>query len=196
MRITEACSLRKRDFDTSGIRIKINIPAKFTKNKQARTTYLSKEAGNYVKPILDRINDDKLVFGTSEDPNCSKMNEIIRFTRVREKAGFIEKYASGTHKISLHSFRAWFISKCNRVDFGIGHAFAGHDLYMKQYDRHSEQDKLEFYLKAEQSLMIYDVPVNENEMDDIRKKNEVLEEEVERQRIVLERVVKQLENKS
>lgn len=155
MRIEETVALRKRDFDLSGPRIKITIPAKFTKTKKSRITFVSKEAEPYLKSILDKIGIDDIVFGSNPSPYASKINEELHFTRTRKKAGLTERYDSGTHKITLQSFRSWFISKCNRVEADFGHLLAGHELYMKRYDRWSEEEKLKKYIECEPLLSIF-----------------------------------------
>ena len=53
------------------------------------------------------------------------------------------------------SFRSWFVSRCNRVDFGFGHSLAGHDLYMKRYDRMTINEKVELYLRSEKLLQVF-----------------------------------------
>ncbi|TBR09359.1 MAG: site-specific integrase [Candidatus Nitrosotenuis sp.] len=58
MRPQESVQLRKRDFDTTKERIMIRIPAKYTKTKKSRITFISKEASEYIMPILNRIKDD------------------------------------------------------------------------------------------------------------------------------------------
>lgn len=163
VRIMESCQIRKRDFDKSLVRYKIHIPAKYTKTKEERITFMSKEAEELVRPILDKIKDDDLVFGSNSTPFKAEQNEEMYFYRLRNKAGLVAKYESGTSKISLHSFRSFFISKCDRVDMGLGHALAGHGHYMKQYERFSDQELLEFYLKAEPKLSIYDNQVEGQE---------------------------------
>ena len=52
------------------------------------------------------------------------------------------------------SFRSWFVTKCNRIDFGFGHALAGHETYMKRYDRISIKEKVDFYIRAEKTLQV------------------------------------------
>ena len=48
MRIGETCQLRKADFDTTGDTIQINIKAKYTKEKKAHSTFVTRET----KPML------------------------------------------------------------------------------------------------------------------------------------------------
>lgn len=63
MRIRECVSLRKRDFSMDGPkRIKIEIPAQYTKTKTAHTTFVSKEAAKYLFPHLHSLSPDDLVF--------------------------------------------------------------------------------------------------------------------------------------
>lgn len=155
VRIMEACQLRKRDFTKTLSRYKVHIPARYTKTKEERFTFISKECEDSLTPILAKLKDDDLVFATNSDAFKAEQNEEMYFTRLRAKAGLTDRYDSGTSKISLHSFRAFFISKCDRVDMGLGHALAGHGHYMKQYERFTEQELLDFYLKAEPKLSIY-----------------------------------------
>jgi hypothetical protein len=139
-----------------GQRLKISVRAKYTKTKQERITFISKEAEAYVRHILDRMSPDKLVFGTNEEPFQAMQNEETYFLRLRQKAGFDEKYDSGVSKVTIHALRSYFITKCEKIHEGFGHALAGHDRYMKEYERFSDQELLGFYLKAEPELTISD----------------------------------------
>ncbi len=184
IRIKEAIQLRKRDFDLSLERIKIVIPGKYTKTKKSRITFVSSEAGEWLEPRLKRLKTDDLVFGTNEKPLHARQNEEERFDRIRKNAGFcscgknnrkgnncIGKIESGHHKITIHSFRSWFITKTNRVDFGFGHALAGHGLYMSRYDRLTDNEKLELYIKTEPTLQIFKrEEINNKELVNIKYK--------------------------
>ncbi len=67
-----------------------------------------------------------------------------------------QKYESGHHKITTHSFRAFFITKVSRHDPNLAKYFAGQeqsrDLLM--YDRLTVDEKLENYIKFEPDLLI------------------------------------------
>ena len=154
MRIEETLRLRKRDFSFELDRIMISIPGKYTKTKKPRITFVSSEAEKILKPHLKRTYDDQLVFTDDEDYLKVKNSAEKYFERVREKAEFLEKRDTGTHLVTLHSLRSFFITKCNRIDFGLGNTLAGHGYYMKKYERFSINDKLNFYLEAEPSLLI------------------------------------------
>ncbi|MGI0021707.1 MAG: tyrosine-type recombinase/integrase, partial [Nitrososphaeraceae archaeon] len=190
MRIREACQLRKRDFDQGLERYKITIPAKYTKTKTERTAFMSKESEKYVKPILDKIGPDSLVFGVNEDPMKSVLAEEMYFMRVRKNTGLIDKYETGVSKITIHTFRSFFISKCEKIHEGLGHALAGHDRYMQQYERFTDDELLEFYLKAEPHLGIYSQALKEvgKEMEEKIREFENLREEFKSDHIIVEEI--------
>lgn len=156
MRQGEQCQLRKRDFDFANERILIRIPGKYTKTSKPRRTFLSKEAEEYVKPILEKIGTDDLVFTDNPDWESAGTNIRSAFDLIRTKAGYNDlKYDSGTHKITIHSFRAFFITQTEKIHEGLGHALAGHGRYQKRYERYTDKDMLDFYLKCEPSLLIF-----------------------------------------
>jgi len=157
MRIQEILQLRKRDLDFGFDRIMVRIAGKYTKTKKPRKTFVTKETEGYLKQILKKKNDDDLIFATNQDCLKSKHTEEDYFTRLRIRAGFGElRYDNGIHKITLHSFRSWFVTKCNRVDSDFGNALAGHQKYMKKYNRFTDKELCELYIKAENNLSVFD----------------------------------------
>lgn len=158
MRIGEACQLRKKDFDTTKERIVIHIPPKIAKFKKARTTFISKEAYPYVMKRLSQIEDNDLVFGSSESKHNSTINEEEYFSRRIDKLfPHLERYSTNRRKISLHSFRAFGITKAVRT---VGDSFAcilaGQKGYLSMYKRFTEEEKLQDYLKLEPEFFIYE----------------------------------------
>ncbi len=158
MRIGETLQIRKRDLDFDTYeRVMIKLPAKITKTKKPRITFISKEAEKELLRYVKNTSEDSFVF----NPNNRKLDGIIIseskiFGRLRENLGLNDKYESGVSKVSLTgSFRSWFVSRCNRVDFGFGHSLAGHDLYMKRYDRMTINEKVELYLRSEKLLQVF-----------------------------------------
>ena len=189
MRIQETLKLRKRDLvlDTFD-RIMVVIPGKYTKTKKPRRTFISKEASKYLMPILNKIKDDSLIFAINEDSVKAKHSEEEYFSRVRERSGLIERYDNGIHKITLHSFRSWFVTKCNRIDSDFGNALAGHNKYMKTYDRMTDSEKYELYLKAEKTLSIFE-RIDENQekrIQELEKRLKYLEKKDNMTRQLLE----------
>ncbi|ABX12509.1 tyrosine-type recombinase/integrase [Nitrosopumilus maritimus] len=157
MRIQETVSLKKADFDFSLKRIKIEIPGKYTKTRVSHTTFVSKEAEKMLKPHLESLSENTLVFATNSYPFHAKMTEIEAFARYRKRAGLTEKYTSvNRHKFTLHSFRSYFFTRARRIhDTDIAHAMVGHVTYLDMYDRKDDDEKLELFLKVEPSLKIF-----------------------------------------
>lgn len=157
MRIRECVSLRKKDFDLDfAKRIKIDIPAQYTKTKGAHTTFVSKEASKSLIPLLNSLQGDDLVFATNKDPYHASMTEIEAFTRCRDSAGLTAKYESANrHHITLHSFRSYFFTRARRVhDTDVAHAMVGHTPYLDMNDRKDDLEKLELFLEVEPKLLV------------------------------------------
>ena len=96
------------------------------------------------------------------------------------KIGFTEKYDSGRLKISLHSFRAFFFTKAARChDENYAHKMTGHGGYLMQYDRLTDEEKLEMYIELEPNLLIYDQTKNEEKIRKLRETNTKLEDQSE-----------------
>jgi len=152
----EACSLKKRDFELFNGRYKINLRGSYTKTGMPRITFISKETQKYLEPLLKKLKDDDLVFTENSDPIKARLNEDVYFHRLRKKLDLVARHETGRHEITLHSFRSYFISHCEKINEGLGHALAGHDRYMKVYERYSDEELLEFYLKIEPELLIFD----------------------------------------
>jgi integrase len=183
MRGQEACKVRKRDFIFGHSRLMIKLPGTYTKNKKPRYVIVGIEAEEYVKKLLSKIKDDDLVFGTNVDSLKAIGNEQDAFKRIRDLCGFDERYESGTHKITIHSFRSFFITKGEKVHEGFARALAGHNRYMKKYERFTHEELLEAYLKIEPSLSIFGMKSEtheqlKSEIAEIRKE---LEETREKQ---------------
>lgn len=175
MRIGEAVSIKKQNlekvYSASGeMRIKINIPAKFTKTKTSRSVFISKEAWNYIYNAYERLNDDDFVWSKNRNNRTTVFAEGAAIRRYLEKIGLDHNYES-THrkKISLHSFRAYFFTKAARVDVDFAQSMLGHTGYLnREYDRLTDDEKLEIYLKIEPELII-------SEEDRLKIKNQKLE---------------------
>lgn len=166
--IGECMHLRKRDLDCSLERIRIKVPAKYRKVKSPKVTFVPKWIESEMKELLDSLKDDDYLFNIIGNPNTK--NAVISqeqfFDRVRKRAKLDDLvYDSGTHKITIHVFRSWFITHADRIDFGLGHALAGHGYYMKKYNRYTEKELLEFFIKAESLLSPYEVQNTEEQKE-------------------------------
>jgi len=156
MREGELMQIRKKHLVFDKDRIMIKIPAKFTKLRKARTTFLSVEAAKPIMTRINKIDPDDLVWGFSEVSKDTKNYEnAIR--RYCDKVGLSEIYESNRrHKITTHSFRAFGITKISRHDENFAKILAGQKGYLLQYDRLSDEEKLQKYLELEQDLLIFD----------------------------------------
>jgi len=159
LRRGELLQLRKRDLDVTHERIVVNVPASMTKTKKSRVTFFSKEVTPLLRPIIKRLDGEDRIFfrGKTNPANISNHYQLM-LIRYLERIGLDQKYESGRHKITTHSFRAFFITKVSRHDPNLAKYFAGQeqsrDLLM--YDRLTLDEKLEKYIEFESDLLIYD----------------------------------------
>ncbi len=168
MRIGEAINLKKKDLDLSKKRIKVNIPPT-TKTRVGRSTYLSYETEKVLKPLLEKLEPNDYVFAKK---NCKTSDRSIRTSLNRRltRIGFTEKYQSNNYKkITSHNFRAYFFTKATRKHGeNYAHKMTGHGGYLMQYDRMTEDEKLQMYLELESDLVVFDQTKNELEIAKLR----------------------------
>ncbi len=194
MRIGEITQLRKRDL-IMGDRIIVKIPSRIAKFKRGRTTIFSVEVGVRIAPILKKLQDDDLIFGTSDN----NKEQILRNSL--DKCGLDMRYDdTGNYQINTHSFRAYFVTKVSRHDPNIAKKMSGEKGYLLQYDRLSEDELLVEYLKFEPDLLIYEKQVTdgdkmkklEDRIDKLKIENEKTVENMVRK--VIEKYFKPIQN--
>lgn len=157
MRIGELVQLRKKHLNIHSARITVKIPAAFTKRRRARTTFFSKEVSVTLLPKLRTMGESDLVFGSSEDQYRAARTEMEYLRRILRRIGLGTKYPfNGRSMITTHSFRAYFITHASRIDANMAKYLAGQKGYLLQYDRPTDEEKLEYYLKLEPDLLVYD----------------------------------------
>lgn len=180
MRIGESVQIKKCDTEIIGGRLTIKIPAKITKTKTGRTVYISKEATSTILGKRNRVTDDDLLWGTNTDATTAVLSDVTAFSRYIDKLGFTERYDSGTRKITLHSFRAFFFTRSARVhDENYAHMMTGHGGYLMEYDRLTDEEKLEMYLDLEPELLVYDQTKNEEKIRKLKEANTVVADQAE-----------------
>ena len=156
MRIGELVQLRREHLHTDTDRIMVKIPAGITKKKRARTTFFSAEAAGLLMSRLGWLDGRDLIFGTNPNLVAARSAEMSHLARTLERAGLDRKYeTNGRNVITTHSFRAFFITRVSRHDPNLAKYFAGQKGYLMQYDRLSDEEKLEYYIKFEPSLLVY-----------------------------------------
>jgi len=173
MRISELIQLRKKHLISNGENIIVKIPASIAKFKKGRTTFFSKEASKLLRPILREKQDNDLIFGSSENKVNSKLNseQILRKALIR--IGLDMKYeTTNRFMVNTHSFRAYGITKLSRHDPNLAKKIAGQKGYLDQYDRLTDEEKLELYEKFEIDLII------DNNLK-LKKEKQILESKLE-----------------
>jgi len=181
LRIGEAVQLKKKDLELVGANFMIKVRGDTTKTKKGRTSFMSIEATRLVITLWKKLADDDLIFATNKDPVLAKTAEHMRFKDYRSKVGFMERYDySNRFHISLHSFRAYFITKVSRHDHNLAKRLAGQRSYLEQYDRMDSKEKLELYKKAEPDLFIYEQKPESEEIKDLKQKTIELEDNIDK----------------
>lgn len=154
MRVGEAVDCRKNWLDLSLLKqyglVLIKIPAMQTKESSERYTFLTGQAWQMVKPYYDsRILDTDPLLDISYDAAQEYMNWV------REKLGLLEKYSTGFHKVSIHSFRSFTRTALSDV---CGPEFAwyilGQEGYLPSYYRKGYEEGAQLYKKAEPELTL------------------------------------------
>ena len=178
MRIGEMVQLRKKDIHTDTARLMVKIPAAFTKTGVARTTFFSAEAAKLVAPRLGKIGDSDLVFGIGNHVKNNVCIEAQYIATLQKRMGISDKYeTNGRNVITTHSLRAFFITKVSRHDANLARYFAGHKGYLQQYDRLTDAEKLENYMKFESLLLVSDKARDQERIRNLENENEELKSE-------------------
>lgn len=172
MRIGEQVQLRKRDLVLDQERIMVKIPARIAKFKRARTTFFSKEAGDMLKPLLKKLQDDDLVFGTNQNAKHSALNCEAILRKALVITGLTMRYETNNrYKINTHSFRAYGYTKVSRHDPNFAKMIAGQKGYLiREYDRLTDEEKLNKYIEVENDLLIYKKIQTSDKVDTLEKR--------------------------
>lgn len=193
MRISEALRLTKSNFHLNEDPIRITLHAEDTKQKEGRETYISSEAYDKLKPILDKKQDDELVFSNGGKLHNSVVVEECIFARLRVKLNLLEKYHNSPRYVTnIHSFRAYFHTKASQKHGSeYANALDGHGAYLKQYYRLSDEDRGKKYKELESDLLIESRrPKEEKSKDEtiekLQKEMEKMQEAMFRAKIINE----------
>jgi len=156
IRVGEALQLRKKDFEMKFDPARITLPARITKSRQGRYSFISREAKLKLIPILVSLEDDDLVFTKSNGVMRAELTEELYFTRLRKKVGLTEMESSGLkHKITIHKFRKFFATKAERkLGIQVSGALLGHSPYMKTYYEYEVSQLANLYSDLEAELTI------------------------------------------
>ena len=196
-RIGELVQLRKKDIDISKSPMEIKIQASYTKTKKARIAFVTRETAPMLKRLLNKKQDDELIFGTSEDEYVATGTEKTLFAYYRKELAkdypeFGDIYQSnGRHKKTIHSLRSFTATQCaEAIDETWGHGYIGHKKYLGQYIRNQEKMS-EMFQRSENYLMIYET-IEVVDQDERVKKLEEKQEQSRIDMIALTNIMTQL----
>lgn len=177
MRIGEIVQLRKKHLVLGKQNIIVKIPANISKFKKGRTTFFSKEASKLLRPLLRKMKDSDLVFGSNKNTKFAEVNSEQILRRILDKTGLDMKYESvNRYFINTHSFRSYGITKISRHDPNLAKKLAGQKGYLLQYDRLDDKEKLELYEKFEIDLIIDDSEKQKAKIKKLESEKSELEE--------------------
>jgi len=156
MRLGESLQLTKQDFHLDENPIRITIRAETTKTKEGRETYISSEAADKLKPIIEKKQDNEKVFTKINRVKDAVIHEDQLFDDLRKRLGLTEKYPKSTrYVVNIHSFRSYFHTKASQKHGSdYANALDGHGAYLKQYYREPLEERARKYKELEPSLLV------------------------------------------
>lgn len=176
-------------------RIKITLRSKTTKTKKSREIFVAKEIQEQIETLIKNTPDGDFLFresGTSVANTRDYNNQLFRETcdglakKNPALYGILGmKKKSGTHKFTFHSMRSFAVTMLNRVDYGFGHALAGHKVYMGMYNRLTVEQKKEYLEKSDEYLAIFTDTKQLNAKD--RRIKELEQQQLDFEQFLLEK---------
>jgi len=130
--------------------VMIKIPALTTKGKSDRITFITNEAYESLKPFLkSKLSTTDHIFDISYGAGAEYMKWV------RTKIGFDDRYSSGVHKLTIHSFRSFtrtVLSDHTTMEFA--YFLLGQEGYLPEYYRKSPSEAAKLYKQAVPYLTI------------------------------------------
>lgn len=188
-RPVEIMALRKKDFLWMGHnKWKAIIPAKYTKKKISRTVFFSVEATPYISKRIKDVTDTDRIWTknpqvTDEKLTHARINAAAMFRKICNKLGFTERYETTNYfKYNLYCFRSHFFTKALRAlseDKDTAHAMIGHGAYLQNYQRRTDEEKLELFNEIEPAILVFDQTKNKEKILQLKEANSKLEEKLD-----------------
>lgn len=168
MRIGEALNLNLGDIDLTKTPVKVSIPAKITKGKTARFTFISSEAKDILNEWL-KVREDYIKTASMKNYSNGFAKDGDRlFPFVMNVAAIywsnalrkckLDQTDSQTKRLILHPhvLRKWFITKGSETNSQATEELVGHEGYLtRAYRRMTEEQLIEFYQRLEPNLNIF-----------------------------------------
>lgn len=179
MRISEALSLTKKNFHFGENPVRITLEAENTKTKEGRETYITSEAYEKIKPLLEGKKDNELIFTNYDNVDDAVVNEEQNFGYLRKTLGLTEKYPNSSRfVVNIHALRSYFHTKASQKHGSdYANALDGHGSYLKQYYREDPKERAKKYKELEPSLFIESLKLESEKTKD--KIIEDLQEQME-----------------
>jgi len=132
MRLGDGLSLKKNNFHLEENPVRVTLRAQFTKSREQRDTYISSEAFEKLKPILDSRSDEQYLFHDYERIDQAVKTETREFGYLRKRCGFTKRYDTSIRfHVNIHAFRSYFITRASqRHGSDYSHAVSGHHMYL------------------------------------------------------------------
>lgn len=169
MRVGELGQIKMAHLDliTAYPNVIVRLPAEITKTGRSRITFFSRQVSDMIRYRIDKKqNNTDLLFCGNRNSEQSRNLILKRFAAARKKANIVDKYGhckATRYKIHLHSMRSYFITRINKVQFGLGHILAGHNFYMKEYNLYTVNEMYYMYKRCEKDLTFRSVHSKHNE---------------------------------
>lgn len=173
MRMSEIYAMEWSWIDLTESPLKITIPARITKTRQERITFVGGEAESWLKKHQGHSG---LVF-KSRDGQQLRPNKVWNYFSIRRKqCGFEAKKENGRHHFVQHSLRGYAENKMARGSGGseFAHTMLGHGEYMITYNEagKTDEDARNDYVSAMPFLTL-------DESQALREKNQKLVEKLD-----------------
>jgi integrase len=182
MRPGEAISLTFDDIELNQTPVKINVPYQATRTKEPRITFISSEAKYWVEQWL-KVRDKYLQSGRNKFKEDSNLIFPLSYENLREKWNLVTSKAGyddcdnrngkikNRHKLTPQKLRKFFKTTLSDagIPFEVTESLLGHEEGMSPvYRRYTENQLKDWYLKGEEALLIFEKPVNQEEIDDLK----------------------------
>jgi hypothetical protein len=179
--------------------VEIRVPASVAKNKLERYTFISPEATSALKEWLkhrdEYIERKQLQCKPLVDYVHKKYGKTQKVTKERlfpyhegyigkkwnqclVKAGFTEKNRNGIYKYHLYTLRYYFSTQLKGKmndeykEFIMGHSGYLFGIYDDYFQKDLKEAIKKDYLKNHQHLLVYELPVNQEAIDELKKELE------------------------
>ena len=193
MRPGEAVSITVNDIYLNEHPARIEIPYDITKSKESRITFISSEAKHYLKQWLKIRNkylksgrnkadiSDKRVFPFGYQTLGDMWNGLTEkacYDMLDTRNGHNRK----RHQMTPNKLRKFFKTSLSNsgVPFEIVEALMGHEEGVSSvYRRYSIDQLKDWYLKGEEHLLVFEKPVNQEIIDDMKNRLDLLSKQME-----------------